>query len=74
MKENDGVELIVEKERYAKSGAHKGMTGIIVWPERKGGTWLVEFPSIPPGYDEKGLYIDGILDVREEDLRLIRES
>ena len=50
------------------------MTGIIVWPKSTVGTWLVEFPGIPPGYDENGLYIDGILPIEEEDLRLIWES
>ncbi|MBD5100578.1 MAG: hypothetical protein HDT29_04835 [Clostridiales bacterium] len=29
MKEYDIVEVIVEKEKYAKEGVHKGMQGII---------------------------------------------
>ena len=74
MKEHDDVELIVEKESYVKNKAHKGMTGTIVWPESKGGTWLVEFHDIEPWYDEKGLFHAGIITVKEDDLLLIRES
>ena len=74
MKEYDYVELNVEKEEYAKDGAHKGMCGTIVWPESKSGTWLVEFHSIRPWYDEEGLHHVGIISVKEEDLILIRES
>ena len=29
MKEYDRVELIVEKEKYAKEGVHKGMDGFV---------------------------------------------
>ena len=29
MKEYDKVELIVEKEKYAKEGVHKGMDGFV---------------------------------------------
>ena len=74
MKEHDDVELIVEKERYAKEGAHKGMLGTIVCPESNGGTWLVEFQDIPTGVDENGLFDDGIVAIKEEDLRVIKES
>ena len=74
MKEHDYVELNAEKDKYAKEGAHKGMRGTIVSSETIAGTWLVEFHSIPPGHDENGLYDDGILSVKEEDLLLIKES
>ena len=30
MKEYDRVELIVEKEKYAKEGVHKGMDGFAI--------------------------------------------
>lgn len=32
VKEYDHVELLVEKERYAQYGVHKGMSGIICDP------------------------------------------
>ena len=44
MKEMDCVEVIVEKERYAQDGVHKGMQGWICYPEFVNGTWLVNFP------------------------------
>ena len=43
VKEYDRVELIVEKERYAKEGVHKGMDGIICDPQKVNDTWLVSF-------------------------------
>ena len=49
MKEMDCVELIVEKERYAKEGVHKGMQGWICHWECVDGFWLVNFPQ----YGEK---------------------
>ena len=39
----DHVELIVEKEEYAKYGVHKGMQGIIWLEESIDGTWDVFF-------------------------------
>ena len=74
MKEYDYVELIVDKEKYSKEGVHKGMRGTIVHPESKSGMWLVEFHNVRPWSDEEGLYHSGVLEVREEDLILIRES
>ena len=41
MKEYDDVKVIVEKERYAKEGVHKGMVGTILDPRRVEGDWLV---------------------------------
>lgn len=65
MKELDCVEVIVEKEKYARYGVHKGMQGWICDPRSIDGTWLVNFPQ----YGEK----DDIatLDVKEEDLKEI---
>ncbi len=51
MKEMDCVEVIVEKERYAKEGVHKGMQGWISDPEFVNGTWLVNFPQCGPKAD-----------------------
>lgn len=44
MKEMDTVEVIVEKEKYAKEGVHKGMQGWICLPDFVNGTWLINFP------------------------------
>ena len=44
MKEMDTVEVIVEKEEYAKEGVHKGMQGWICLPDFVNGTWLINFP------------------------------
>ena len=65
MKEMDCVEVINDKERYTKSGIHKGMQGWICDPRNIDGTWLVNFPR----YGEQ----DDIatLAIKEEDLRLL---
>ena len=65
MKEMDCVEVIVEKERYAKYGVHKGMQGWICEPRTIQGTWLVNFPQC----GEK----DNIATepIAEEDLKLL---
>ena len=65
MKEMDCVEVINDKERYTKSGIHKGMQGWICDPRSIDGTWLVNFPR----YGEQ----DDIatLAIKEEDLRLL---
>ena len=49
MKEMDCVEVIVEKECYAKHGVHKGMQGWICLDDHSDGYWLVNFPQ----YGEK---------------------
>ena len=43
LQEYDSVELIAEKPVYAKCGAHKGMIGTILDPEKITGGWLVYF-------------------------------
>ena len=48
MKYLDCVEIIVEKEKYAKEGVHKGMQGVIWLEESINGEWDVYFP----GYGE----------------------
>lgn len=68
MKEYDRVELIVEKDRYAKEGVHKGMDGIICDPHKVNGTWLVSF-------DQYGNLPEiACISVKEEDLRIILEA
>lgn len=44
MKELDCVEVITEKEAYAKQGVHKGMQGWICDNRCVDGFWLVNFP------------------------------
>ena len=49
MKAMDCVEVIVEKEKYASCGVHKGMQGWICLDDCAWGYWLVNFPQ----YGEK---------------------
>ena len=46
MKEMDCVEVITEKEKYAKDDVHQGMQGWICHSECIDGYWLVNFSSI----------------------------
>ncbi|MDE6211445.1 MAG: hypothetical protein K2K85_02480 [Clostridia bacterium] len=63
MKEYDIVEVIVEKEIYAKQGVHKGMQGTILDPRKIDGCWLVFFEDDPFGTA-----------IKEVDLKLIYDS
>ena len=67
MKEYDRVELIVEKEKYAKEGVHKGMNGWIWDPRKIEGLWLVCF-------DQKYDYNIATIEIEENDLVVIEES
>ena len=68
MKMMECVEVIVEKESYAKFGVHKGMQGwICIEPSVKGYV-LVNFPQ----YGEKDDIAE--ISVREEDLLLLPEG
>lgn len=64
LQEYNSVELIVEKPVYAKCGAHKGMIGTILDPEKIAGGWLVYF-SDETGADTIGIH------VKEKDLKLV---
>ena len=68
MREMDCVEVIIEKDRYAKNGVHKGMQGWICDPRSIDGAWLVNFPQ----YGER----DDIatIDIKEEDLCLLPDG
>lgn len=68
MKLMDCVELIVEKNEYAKEGVHKGMQGVIWEAERKNGAWVVLFPQYGEKEDIADLYIN------EEDLRQLPDG
>ena len=65
MKMMDCVEVIVEKENYAKDGVHKGMQGWICLEQRTPNFWLVNFPQ----YGEKDDIAE--ISIKEEDLKLI---
>ncbi len=67
MKEYDTVRLIVEKERYAKHGVHKGICGWICDPRIINGQRLVCFDDdIFPMYP--------IIEVKIEDLEVVEEA
>lgn len=68
MKEMDCVELIVEKEKYAKDGVHKGMQGWICLEQRVPNYWLVNFPQYGPKEDIAEISI------KEEDLILLPDG
>ena len=65
MKMMDCVEVIVEKETYARDGVHKGMQGWICDDRCIQNCWLVNFPQ----YGEK----DDIatISIEEDDLKEI---
>lgn len=65
MKMMDCVEVIVEKETYARDGVHRGMQGWICLEQRAKGYWLVNFPQC----GEKDDIAE--IDIREEDLKEI---
>ena len=65
MQEMDCVEVVVEKETYAKEGVHKGMQGWICDPQFVNGTWLVDFPQ----WGEKDDI--AMISILETDLKLI---
>ena len=61
----DCVEVIVEKETYAREGVHLGMQGWICFEQCAEGYWLVNFPQ----YGEKDDIAE--ISIKEEDLKLI---
>ena len=68
MKEMDCVEVIVEKETYAKDGVHKGMQGWICDDRNIDDSWLVNFPQ----YGEKSDI--ATISVLESDLILLPDG
>ena len=65
MKEFDCVEVIIEKEKYAKEGVHKGMQGWICHPDLRDGCYLVNFPQMG---DQEDI---ATIPIKEEDLKQI---
>ena len=65
MKEMDNVEIVVEKEEYAKYGVHKGMQGWICDDRNIDDSWLVNFPQCGEKEDVAEIPI------KEDDLKLV---
>ena len=65
VKEMDCVEVVVEKDRYAKYGIHQGMQGWICDPRNIDESWLVNFPQCGEKRDI------ATIAVKEKDLKLI---
>ncbi|MBQ2286284.1 MAG: hypothetical protein II252_03120 [Clostridia bacterium] len=65
MKYLDCVEVIVEKDKYAKEGVHKGMQGVIWLEDSIDGAWDVYFSQ----YGEKPDIAE--ISIKEEDLKLL---
>jgi len=65
MKMMDCVKVIVEKEKYAKEGVHKGMYGWICDDRNIDSSWLINFPQCGEKEDI------ATIDVKEEDLEVV---
>lgn len=66
--EYDMVELLVEEERYAKFGAHKGDVGCVMDSNAVQNYIEVDFSGI----DKKGNYYGDCISVKIDDLKLIK--
>ncbi len=55
IKEYDLVELIVEKDCYAKHGVHKGMVGAVMSDHAIEGKWFIIFSEKGTGKDIAGI-------------------
>lgn len=66
-KDCDLVELLVEDEKYAKDGIHKGERGVIAIDYAVEGYILVDFSGI----DKNGNYYGDCISVKLEDLKKI---
>ena len=60
MKYLDCVEVMVEKEEYAKEGVHKGMQGIIWSEESMDGEWDVYFVQYGEKEDIAEIYMQEV--------------
>ena len=68
LKEYDSVELLVDRDRYAKHGVYKGMQGWICFAKEIEGFSLVNFPCYGDHPDI------ATISVRDEDLRIITKA
>ncbi len=62
----DNVQIIVEKEQYAREGVHKGMYGWICLDDCVNGYWLVNFPQC----GEKDDIAE--ISIKEEDMKVVK--
>ncbi len=65
MKEMDPVKVMVEKEKYARDGVHKGMYGWICHDQCTNGYWLVNFPQLGEHDDI------ATIDIHEDDMQVV---
>lgn len=68
LKEYDCVELIADRDRYARHGVYKGMQGWICFAKEVEGFSLVNFPCYGDHPDI------ATISVRDEDLRIITKD
>ena len=68
--EYDIVELLVEDEKYAKYGIHKGETGCVVEDYAVDDCVLVDFSGI----DNNGEYYGDCISVKIKDLKVIKKT
>lgn len=75
MKMMDPVKVIVEKNKYAKKGVHKGMFGWICNDECIDGYWLVNFPRTGEKNDlaEIGIHENDMIVVPVMDARVTEQ-
>ena len=64
VKEYDSVELVVEKDKYAKFGIHKGAKGVVAYNKATNNNVLVDFGVITEDFD-------GLLSVSVDDIMKI---
>ena len=68
LKEYDSVELLVDRDRYAKDGVYKGMQGWVCFAKEIEGFSLVNFPCYG---DHSNI---ATISVHDEDLRVIAKD
>lgn len=68
MEDYDEVEVIVEKEEYAKAGVHKGEIGYVMDFKAVDNHLLVDFPYLPEEYWDDALCVD------YRDLKILRRN
>ncbi|MBR4800388.1 MAG: hypothetical protein IK048_01765 [Clostridia bacterium] len=70
IKEYDQVELLVEKEKYAKFGVHKGAHGYAMDSNAVQNNIIVDFSYV----NEKGDYFGDCITVNIKDLKVIKTN